>query len=41
MIRLSRKRIFDVVMFVLSAIFMVVKTVTDKYRLPEIDDETK
>ena len=38
---MSKKRIFDVVMLVLSAIFMVVKTVSDKYRLPEINDETE
>ena len=38
---MSKRRIFDVVMLVLSAIFMVVKTVSDKYRLPEINDETE
>ena len=38
---MSKKRIFDVVMLVLSAIFMVVKTVSDKYRLPEINDENE
>ena len=38
---MSKKRIFDVVMLVLSAIFMVVKTVSDKYRLPEINDDTE
>ena len=38
---MSKKRIFDVVMLVLSAIFMVVKTVSDKYRLPEINDESE
>ena len=38
---MSRKRIFDVVMLVLSAIFMVVKTISEKYRLPGINDETE
>ena len=38
---MSKRKIFDVVMLVLSAIFMVVKTVSDKYRLPEINDETE
>lgn len=36
---MSKKKIFDVVMLVLSALFMAVKAISDKYGLPEIDDE--
>lgn len=35
---MSKQKIFDVVMLVLSALFMVVKTVSERYKLPEHDE---
>ena len=36
---MSKKKIFDVVMLVLSVLFMVAKAISEKCRIPGINDE--
>lgn len=38
---MSKKKIFDVVLLVLSALFVAVKTISDRGRIPETTGETE